>query len=310
VESQAAPAGSTVAPSASTVVAGTPVDLVATAAANAAEGEATGFVVLTRGTDVRRVPYWFHVETARLATEPFRTVARAGIYTGNTRGKPSLVSSYRYPDHSTGAQFPVDLGGPEQVFRFTLTRPVANFGVAVLSHAPGVQVSPRLVIGADENRVIGNTGLPSDLNPYSNYGRPEPVVGAVLPTPGVYSIVFDTPSGARPGIFTFRFWMNDITPPKAKLLTRSVTQTQPLRVAVSDSGSGVDPASIAISIDGILSDYHLKRGVLTVPPSHLARGRHRLRLSVADYQETKNMEDVLSGATPNTRVYTTTFVVR
>jgi subtilisin family serine protease len=310
VESQAAPAGSTIAPSTSSVVADTTVDIVATAAANGADGEATGFVVLTRGTDVRRVPYWFHVETAKLANEPFKTIARAGIYTGNTRGKPSLVSSYRYPDHSTGAQFATDLGGPEQVFRFTLTRPVANFGVAVLSHAPGVQVSPRLVIGADENRLIGNTGLPEDLNPYSNFGRPEPVVGAALPTPGVYSFVFDTPSGARPGAFTFRFWINDTTPPKAKLLTRSVTQAQPVRLVVSDSGSGVDPVSIAVSIDGILSDYHFKSGVLTVPPSHLSRGTHRLQLSVADYQETKNMEDILGGSTPNTRVYTATFVVR
>ena len=96
----------------------------------------------------------------------------------------------------------------------------------------------------------------------------------------------------------------------AKLLTRSVTPTQTLRLAVTDSGSGVDPVSISISIDGILSDYRFKSGVLTVPPSHLSRGKHRLRLSVADYQETKNMEDVLTGATPNTRVYATTFVVR
>jgi hypothetical protein len=310
VQPQSAPPGVLVSPETSTVVAGTSVLIAVSTSPVAAEGDATGFVVLTRGTDVRRVPYWFRVEAPKLATEPFKTIAHAGIYTGNTRGKPSLVSSYRYPDHSTGAQFPTELGGPEQVFRFTLTRPVANFGVAVLSHAPGVQVSPRLVIGADENRLIGNTGLPTDLNPYSNYGRAEPVVGAALPTPGVYSFVFDTPSGARPGAFTFRFWTNDITPPKAKLLTRSVTQTQPVRLAVSDSGSGVDPASIAVSIDGILSDYHFKSGVLTLPPSHLPRGTHRLRLSVADYQETKNMEDVLGGSTPNTRVYATTFVVR
>jgi hypothetical protein len=286
------------------------VDLDLSVSPTAAEGEATGFVVLTRGTDVRRVPYWFRVESPKLGTEPARTLTRAGTYNGNTRGKPSLVSSYRYPDGSTGLPIPTSLGGPEQVFRFRLTRSVANFGVAVVSHAKGVQVSPRLVVAGDENRLLGNTGLPVDTNPYSNFGTPEPVVGAVLPTTGVYDFVFDTPSGAQPGAFTFRFWINDTTPPTVKLLTHTVAPTDPLKLSVTDSGAGVDPVSIAVSLDGVLASSHYKHGILTVPPERLARGTHRLRLSVADYQETKNMEDVLDGATPNTRVYTTTFTVR
>ena len=52
-----------------------------------------------------------------------------------------------------------------------------------------------------------------NLNPYQRYGRVEPVVGAVLPAPGSYDFVFDTPAGARPGKFTFRVWVNDVTPP-------------------------------------------------------------------------------------------------
>lgn len=310
VQPQSSPAGSTVVPSAATVVAGSSIDLAASATPAAAEGEAQGFVLLTRGTDVRRVPYWFRVESPKLGTEPFRTLTRAGTYSGNTSGKPSLVSSYRYPDASTGLPIPTGLGGPEQVFRFTLTRTVANFGVAVVSHARGVQVAPRLVIGGDENRLIGNTGLPIDLNPYSNYGRVEPVVGAVLPPPGMYDFVFDTPTGARPGAFTFRFWINDTTPPRVRLLTPSVTERQSIRLALTDAGAGVDPNSIQVTIDKISSDFHFKKGILTIPPQRFDPGRHKLVLSVADYQETKNMEDVLNGATPNTRVVTTSFVVR
>jgi subtilisin family serine protease len=310
VQAQQTPAGAVLGPSSTTVVPGSSVDLDLSVSPTAAEGEATGFIVLTRGTDVRHVPYWFRVEAPKLGSEPARTIARAGVYNGSTSGKPSLVSSYRYPDGSTGLPIPLDLGGPEQVFRFTLTHAVANFGAVVLSHAKGVQIAPRLVAGDDENRLLGNTGLPIDTNPYSNFGRPEPVVGAILPSNGVYDVVFDTPSGTRPGAFTFRFWINDTTPPKAKLLTRAVSHSQGLRLAVTDDGAGVDPVSIQVSVDGVLSDYHYKRGILTVPPMHLARGTHRLRLSVADYQETKNMEDVLNGATPNTRVYATTFVVR
>jgi hypothetical protein len=310
VQAQTTPSGVVLAPATPTVVPGSSVDIDLSVAPTAAEGDATGFVVLTRGTDVRHVPYWFRVESPKLGTESARTITHAGVYDGNTSGKPSLVSSYRYPEGSPGLAIPTELGGPEQVFRFRLTRTVANFGVVVLSHAKGVRVSPRLVAAGDENRVLGNAGLPVDLNPYSNFGQPEPVVGAILPTTGVYDFVFDTPTGSRPGAFTFRFWMNDTTPPKAKLLTHTVTPTEPLKVSIGDSGAGVDPISIAISVDGVLADSHYKHGILTLPPERLARGTHRLRLSVADYQETKNMEDVLNGATPNTRVYATTFTVR
>jgi len=298
-------------PSAPSIVPGSALDLTVTAAANAAEGDATGFVLLTRGTDVRRVPFWFGVEAPKLGTEPIRAIKRAGVYTGDTAGKPSLVSSYRYPVGNVGSSpIPLSLGGPEQVFEFVLTRPVANFGVAVVSHARGVQVSPRLVVNRDENRLLGDTGLPIDLNPYSNFGKAEPVVGAVLPTPGTYDFVFDTPTGAKPGRFTFRFWINDTTPPSVRLLTRTVRATQSVRLALTDAGAGVDPQSIQVTVDRMLSDFHFKGGVLTVAPSHLHAGRHHVSVTVADYQETRNMEDVLNGATPNTRTFSTTFVVR
>ena len=310
VQPQASPPGVVFTPSTPTVAAGSSVDFTLSVAPTAAEGEANGFVLLTRGTDVRRVPYWFRVEAPKLGGEPFRSLSRPGVYTGDTAGKPSLVSSYRYPDSSAGAAaFPLELGGPEQVFRIVLTRTVANFGVAVLSHRKGVQVSPRLVADGDENRLLGNTGLPIALNPYSNFGRVEPVVGAVLPTPGVYDVVFDTPTGAKPGPFTFRFWMNDTSPPKVRLLARAVSATRPLRLALKDAGAGVDPRSIQVTVDGALADDRFKNGVLTVSAAHLGRGTHRLSVSVADYQETKNMEDVLNGATPNTRSFSTTFVV-
>ena len=62
------------------------------------KAKATGFVVLTRGTDVRHVPYWFRVESPKLGTSSRRARSRVRASTnGNTRGKPSLVSSYRYP---------------------------------------------------------------------------------------------------------------------------------------------------------------------------------------------------------------------
>jgi len=83
-----------------------------------------------------------------------------------------------------------------------------------------------------------------------------------------------------------------------------------VRLAITDAGAGVDPATLEVSVDRVLGDYRFRNGILTVTRPHLARGTHRLRVSVADYQETNNMEDVLNGATPNTRSFSTTFFVR
>jgi subtilisin family serine protease len=295
VTAQSTPRGSTLAVSQP----GPGVTLTLTAAVDAAEGDGYGFVTLARGTDVRRVPYWFHVEAPLLGTEPHRTIARPGVYSGNTRNGKSLVSSYRWPELGLACNcktgVPLDLSGPEQVFRFVVRKHVANVGAAVVSHANGVTVAPRLVVAGDENRLLGFTALPVDINPYRDYGRVVPSVGAVLPKPGSYDLVFDTPAGAKPGAFTFRFWTNDTKPPRVRLLRSRPRQ---VRFAVADAGAGVDPHSIGLRVDGRLTRFTLARGVLTgrgVKP-----GKHTVHLVVSDFQEPKNMEDV-GPVLPNTR---------
>jgi hypothetical protein len=187
-----------------------------------------------------------------------------------------------------------------------LRRRVANVGAIVVSRGPGVVISPRLVRAGDEDRVAGFTGLPLRLNPYQSdfYGL-EPVVGVFRPAPGAYDLVFDTPSRRRAGAFTFRFWVNDTKPPSVRLLTGS-----PLRLAVRDAGSGVDPRSLFARVDGrfrrVLFDP--ARGLAEVPTGRLSRGRHRLLFNAADYQETKNTEDATK-TLPNTRRLSLTFKV-
>jgi subtilisin family serine protease len=301
VAPQSAPAGVVLAASAPTVAAGSSIALNLQVGAEAAEGDATGFVVLSRGSQARRVPYWLHVEVPRLAGEKHAIVTRPGIYGGNTHGRPSRVSSYRYPEGGlacnckTGVQ--TSLSGPEQVFRFRLTAAVANFGAVVVSQAKGVRVSPRLVVADDENRMLGYTALPVNLNPYAGYGRVVPAVGAVLAAPGAYDFVFDTPAGAKPGKFTFRVWVNDTTPPRVRAL-RATRGT--LRLGITDGGAGVDPASLEVTVDGRLREGTLARGVLTI--RNVKRGTHRVRAQVSDYQETKNMENV-GPILPNTRTF-------
>ena len=299
VEPQSVPAGAKLKALATTVVAGQTVELRLTVSKRAKPGDGTGFVVLTRGSDVRRVPFWFHVEVPKLQLDPHRSLTRPGVYRGNTAGQPSRVSTYLFPSRGVGADVPTLLPGPEEVFQFQLRKPVANFGVVVLG---GAHVSPRLVRNDDENQLDGYTALPATLNPYGNFGNPAPVVGAVLPLRGVYDFVFDTPTGARPGRFTFRFWVNDTTPPAITLLTRRVTAGKPIRLTVHDAGAGVDRHSINVYLGGHPLNFSYAHGTLSIRTSTALTGRLRLTVDAADYQELKNMEDV-GPVLPNTRVF-------
>jgi hypothetical protein len=219
------------------------------------------------------------------------------------------VTSYRYPDEPQGVGLPSALAGPEQVFRVTLTRAVANFGVAVLSERPGVRVSPHVVYAGNENRQTGIPALPLVINPYLfTFGNAAPISAAIRPVPGAYDIVFDSVDPTTAGAFTFRFWIDDVTPPAARLLTPRARAGTRLQIAVTDAGSGVDPRTIKATVDGVDISAPYARGRVTIPLRALARGRHRLVLRVSDYQEAKNMENVPL-ILPNTRVLRATFVV-
>jgi subtilisin family serine protease len=308
VDVLSAPSGVTVSSTAATVIAGSTLGVTAAVARTAQAGDATGWVVLARDGVERRIPFWFHVEVPQLRFDPHVVLKRPGLYRGDTAGKASRVSSYRYPDRGIAAGVPTDLSGPEQVFRFTLRKPVANVGAVVLWHAQDVRVSPRLVHAGDENRLVGDPGLPTTNNPYTGVERAYPVVGAILPTPGTYDLVFDTPAGAKPGKFLFRFWIGDTTPPRVRLLQSTVRIGQPIRFAVGDSGSGVDPGSLDVVRDGSHVPFVYAHGIVSVDTTTLPPGTHRVTLSAADYQETKNNEDV-GPVLPNTRVYRATVTV-
>jgi hypothetical protein len=273
---------------------------------NAREGEVTGFVVLSRNGNRRRIPFWLRVERPKLRLDRHIPLVRAGEHAANTSRGAARVSSYRYPDVLPGhAAFPVRLSGREVVYRVHIRRRIANFGVAVIKRASGVRVEPRVVRAGDENRVAGYTGLPFDQNPYrSGYGRHRLVAGVVLPGPGVYDVVFDTPTGARSGAFRFRFWQGDIRPPSVRVLG---VRNGFLELAVTDGSSGVDPTSLQARIDGDFVPVSFASSRARLSLAGNARGRHTLSFTASDYQETKNMENV-ARILPNTRTVRTTFV--
>ena len=285
-----------------------PGELVVTAIAapGATQGARTGFVQLTRGTESRRIPYWLRVSAPALAAAQTTPLTRTGTYSGNTQGRPALVETYRYPEDPRGFGVPRTLSGPEQVFRVHLGRRVANFGVAVTGGRRDVQ--PRVVRAGDENRLLGEIALPYNANPYlPGFGSPMPVVGAALPAPGDYDIVFDTLSASSAGPYTFRFWIGDTTPPRLRFLS---ARGGVVRIRARDAGAGVDPALIRLVVDRQLrpTRYLPRSSQIVTTGRKLRRGRHVLRLVVSDYQELKNMENVRR-ILPNTAGLRKTFFV-
>ncbi|HET9243752.1 MAG TPA: S8 family serine peptidase [Gaiella sp.] len=308
VDALSAPSGTTVVVPESVVVPGTlPVDL----AAGTAGGEVTGVVLLRRpGGTTRRIPFWGRIAAARLADENARELTRPGLYTGDTRGRPARVTVYRYPEVPADGPVTGRLQGPEQVFSVRLTKRVENFGVVVISRGRGSRVEPRIVADANENRLTGYAALPLNLNPYvDEFGGTTLVAGALRPRAGTYHVVFDSPSRANAGSFRFRFWIDDTTPPRATLTARTVRAGRPLVIRVRDAGAGIDPQSIEASLDGRPVRARLRGNVISVSTSGTTAGRHRLRVEVSDYQETRNMENV-ARILPNTRVVSAAVTVR
>jgi hypothetical protein len=121
--------------------------------------------------------------------------------------------------------------------------------------------------------------------------------------------VFDSPTKAGAGTYRFRFWIDDVAPPRARLLSRAARSGEPFRVRVQDAGSGVDPGSIRATLDGHTVIARLRGSEIRIATRGLTPGRHRLRVELADYQETRNDENV-TRILPNTRALFAQVTVR
>ena len=273
----------------------------------AADADITGLIVLTRGANSRHVPFWFRVERPRLPTEHRPLLPRPGTYDGNTSRGVARVTTYRYPEVPPGdLPIPVRLPGREVAYTVHIRKRYANFGVAVISRGRGVRVEPRIVQGADENHLAGITALPFDANPYrTSEGSHRLISGVIHPPPGLYTVVFDTPERGRSGAFGFRLWEGDTTPPTVRVLG---VRARSLDLRVTDGGSGVDPTSLVAHVDGEIRSLSYAGGLVRISVKGLARGRHTVDFTAADYQEAKNNENV-RGILPNTRKLQRTFVI-
>jgi subtilisin family serine protease len=293
----------------------TALPVVARATAHAPAGADYGFVVLRQGDVTRRIPYLFVVRNPQLAS--LTPIPLHKFQIGDTRVGPNRVEAYGYPSAPFGNapdEPPMVENGAERLFVMHVNAPVANAGVAVVSESPGAQVDPFLLGSPNEQDVQGFAGTPVDVNDLTaDSGFDVGAAAASLPRQQALYVAVDSGrddyTGRRlAGRYVLRTWINDVTPPRIRLITRTVPAGRPTLVArISDSGAGVDPYSLTLGIGGTLlgaSAYDPVSGTAVFPLPvgvDLAPGRRRIAFDASDFEEAKNVNTVGSALMPNTQ---------
>ncbi|MFL5924148.1 MAG: S8 family serine peptidase [Gaiellaceae bacterium] len=310
VQPQSGSAGATIAPATSSVALapGGTVDLpiVATAANTAPSGDDYGFVVLTRGADRVRIPYYFSVQYPQVGRAPRDTI-RAFQF-GDTSKGTSYVSQYRFPTEPfgpppgyTGKPFNED--GAEQVYTVRVSEHVANAGVAVVAAEPDTLIEPWFLGSLNEDDVQGYQGTPVNVNGLTfEYQFDNGAAAVDFPREGRYFVAVD--SRADPytnlplrGQYILHSWQNDVAPPRFRFLTKVISPGRPLLAAIAtDRGAGIDPLSLVIGYKQTLllaSFYDPGSGLvlwaLDGAPK-IGLGRTPMIAVASDYQESKNID--------------------
>jgi minor extracellular serine protease Vpr len=290
---------------------------VARATAAAAAGDDYGFILLHRGNETRKIPYEFYVGRPQVELMPAKKLVRFQL--GDTIKGTSRVTTYCCPAAPFGP--PPDYVGPgmdesggERTYVTSIDQPVANLGVAVESSTSGSLVDPWFLGSPNERDVQGSAGTPVNVNELMvDFGIDLGAAGASFPKVQRFYVSVDSGSDPfthrpLPGEYVLRSWVNDVRPPRLRLVTRRVAKGRPTIVArVTDAGAGVDPLSLVIAYRGMLVGaalYDPTSGIAIFPlPEQAAKlpaGRTRAVLSAADFQESKNVNGVGDNILPNT----------
>jgi minor extracellular serine protease Vpr len=305
---------------------GATIPVVVHAAADAATGENSGFVVLTQNGVSRRVPYAFLVERPALRNVPSTPLKQ--LQTGNTASGPNLVTAYGFPSEPFGP--PPNYTGPamnedgsEHLYSLELDLPTVNFGVSVIAATPNSVVDPWVLGSKDENDVQGYAATPVDVNGLT-YDANFDIGAAGVQFPRMQRFYVAVDSRADPftnaplkGKYELNAWIDDLEPPTIKILTTRVSAGRPLLVAqVADSQSGVDPLSLVIGygqtlVGASLYDPFTGLALFGLPSDAeaLKTGKRNAIAQASDYQESKNINVIGTDIYPNTAFKPTTFDV-
>jgi minor extracellular serine protease Vpr len=320
LQAQAATTGASLdLPPALTLAPGGEAELVAVARASpsASAGEDDGFILLRRGSETRKIPYEFYVGRPQIELSSAKKLQKLQL--GTTVTGTNRVTTYCCPSAAFGP--PPDYVGPtmnesgaETTYTTTVNQPVANLGVAIESATAGSLVDPWFLGSPNERDVQGYAGTPVNVNELMpDFGIDLGTAGASFPKVQRFYVTVDSASDRftgrpLPGRYVLRSWVNDVRPPKIRLVTRRVAQGRPTIVArVTDAGAGVDPLSLVIAYRGALVGaalYDPGTGLAIFPIPKEAQkfraGRTRAVLSASDFQEAKNVNGVGSNILPNT----------
>jgi minor extracellular serine protease Vpr len=317
---QAATVGASVdLPPALVVAPGGEADLVAVArgSAAAAVGDNYGFILLRRGEMTRKIPYEFYVGRPQVELMTAKKLVR--FQAGDTLNGASRVDMYCCPSAPFGpapdyVTAPMEETGTETIYTTTIDKPVVNLGVAVESSTPGSLIDPWFLGSPNERDVQGYAGTPVNVNELMlDWHVDLGVAGVSFPKLQRFYITVDSGSDPfshkpLPGRYVLRSWVNDVKPPRIRLVTKRVAAGRPTLIArVLDAGSGVDPLSLTIAYRDVLVGavlYDSVSGIAIFPLPAAARtirtGTTRAVLAASDFQETKNLNAVGDSALPNT----------
>ena len=306
-------------PAAVVVPPGGEADLVAVArgSASATAGEDYGLIVLRNGNVTRKIPYEFFV--GRPLLELMQPQRLRKLQAGDTINGPSRIAAYCCPAAPFGPPpdytgRTMDETGTETLYVTSVDKPVANVGVAVEAATAGSQIDPWFLGSPNERDVQGYAGTPVNVNELMfDFSADIGAAGASFPKVQRFYVSVDSGSdpfthASLPGSYVLRSWINDVRPPRIRLVTKRVAAGRPTIVArVVDKGAGVDPLSLVIAYRGVLVGavlYDPVSGIAIFPlPRQAARipkGRTRAVLSASDFQEAKNVNSVGANILPNT----------
>ena len=323
IQSQTATPGASIsAPATVALAPGGSVDLPVTAqvAADAVPGDDMGFVVLTKGTVTRRVPFYF--EATKPAFANMQAADLKAVQTNNTVSGQNRVSQYRFPSWPFGP--PASYSGPgvnengaERLYSIQVPPSAINFGVYVEKQSANSEIDPWVLGSKDENDVQGLAGTPMNVNSLMyDFRSDSEAAGAAYPLPKRYYVAVDAGSNpftgaSLPGTYVLRTWTNDLKPPTLELVTKRVAAGRPTIVMTAkDAKSGVDALSLVLNYNTSVllgaAGYDPATGLVLFPipasaPAMKAGAKKQAVLIGSDYQETKNVNPPGGNVMPNTK---------
>jgi hypothetical protein len=299
--------------------------VVARASSTAPAGEDYGVILLRQGGAVRKISYAFVVSRPALELVPPAKLERAQV--GETLNGPNHVDVYCCPSQPFGPPpdyvgKPMDESGAEKLYVTSVSKPIVNLGVSVVSSSPNSLIDPWFLGSPDERDVQGSGGTPVNVNDYMlDFQADIGAAGSTFPRQQRFYVAVDSrsdPFSGRPlaGRYLLRSWQNDLRPPRIRLLTQHVGTGRPTIVArATDAKSGVDPLSLVIGYRGVMvaaAAYDPFSGltVFTLPAAaqRIPVGRTRAVISASDFQETKNVNTISDAIMPNTAFTPATIV--